>query len=124
MFYESRYEGESVFLNGAVVNGVKYGTIVSVEKIDQSSVSFSLHQNYPNPFNSFTILEYSTAAESRVVLKLFDVLGREILELIDQNQNKGTYRVTLEAGSLSSGIYILVLRTNVGMLQRKIILLR
>lgn len=66
---------------------------------------YGLTQNYPNPFNPSTIIEYSIPAAGSVDLKVYDILGREVAVLVNGIKNAGTYRVTFDAGKLSSGIY-------------------
>ena len=65
-----------------------------------------LFQNYPNPFNPTTTLSYELTTDSRVSLKVFDLLGREVATVIDENQAAGYYKKTFDASRLSSGVYI------------------
>lgn len=69
--------------------------------------SFSLHQNYPNPFNPETVISYELAFEGRVSLRIFDVLGREIAKLVDENKPAGMYRYNFNPSkfNLASGVY-------------------
>ena len=74
--------------------------------------TFSLEQNYPNPFNPSTTIKYtipnvalSGVEGSRVILKIYDVLGNEIATLVNENKPAGNYEVTFDAKNLSSGIY-------------------
>lgn len=95
-----------------------------VIEIEVSPSSFSLHQNYPNPFNPSTVIKYQLPVSSQVSLKVFDVLGNEVVTLVNENKSAGSYEVELNSSSLSSGIYIYQLRT-AGFLQaKKMILLR
>ncbi len=66
---------------------------------------FDLKQNYPNPFNPSTTIEYTIPENSRVTLKIYDILGKEVATLVDKDQNSGSYIVVWDAQSLSSGIY-------------------
>lgn len=68
--------------------------------------AFSLAQNYPNPFNPATQIEYSVPEASHVRLTVYDMLGREISVLVDQNREPGRYQVAFDASALSSGIYL------------------
>lgn len=67
--------------------------------------NFSLSQNYPNPFNPSTSIKYELAENSFVILKIFDVSGKLIKDLVNSRQNAGFYEVKFEAGMLSSGVY-------------------
>ncbi|PIW70659.1 MAG: hypothetical protein COW08_00680 [Ignavibacteriales bacterium CG12_big_fil_rev_8_21_14_0_65_30_8] len=68
----------------------------------------TLEQNYPNPFNPSTIIQYAispAAAGQFVSLKVFDLLGREVTTLVNEEKSAGTYTVKFNSGNLSSGIY-------------------
>lgn len=66
---------------------------------------YSLQQNYPNPFNPNTKIVFSLASDSKVTLKVFDVLGRQITELLNSNMTVGQHDVTFNAENLPSGVY-------------------
>lgn len=67
---------------------------------------FNLEQNYPNPFNPLTKIRYEVPVKSKISLKVFDILGKEILTLVDQIQDAGYYEIDFNASGLSSGIYL------------------
>jgi len=69
------------------------------------SETFSLKQNYPNPFNPGTKIIYQLKTKSNVTLKVFDVLGREVASLVNENQSAGKYEVQFNGNNLPSGIY-------------------
>jgi hypothetical protein len=76
--------------------------------------NFKLEQNYPNPFNPTTNITYELYAPSYVKVKVFDIIGREIATLVDQNQNEGSYTVEFDASkysNLTSGIYFYKIET-------------
>jgi hypothetical protein len=94
------------------------GILLNVEKIDdQIPVEFTLEQNYPNPFNPSTVIRYSVPSVtqggigvSRVILKIYDILGREIKTLVNQDQTSGVYEVIWNAddelgNKVSTGVY-------------------
>jgi photosystem II stability/assembly factor-like uncharacterized protein len=68
-------------------------------------VDFKLHQNYPNPFNPVTSIDYEIPFQSKVNLKVFDILGKEVAVLVNETKNSGKYSVTFNAVNLTSGIY-------------------
>ena len=67
---------------------------------------YDLSQNYPNPFNPSTTINFSLPAASNVVLKIYDVLGREVATLLDAQKGAGNYQVNFDASKLASGLYI------------------
>ena len=84
-------------------NGVyDYSDVIQV---DVAPVNFVLEQNYPNPFNPSTKITFSLAVDSKVSLKVFDVLGQEVTKLITTNMTAGVHEVVFDASSLNSGVY-------------------
>ena len=73
--------------------------------------TYTLAQNYPNPFNPTTNIKYSITKESQVSLKVYDLLGREVANLISSKQAAGSYEVNFNASKLASGIYFYKLDT-------------
>lgn len=67
---------------------------------------FDLKQNYPNPFNPITKIQYEISKSSFVTIKVFDILGREVASLVNENMEAGYYICDFDASSLSSGVYI------------------
>ena len=66
---------------------------------------FTLEQNYPNPFNPGTKINFSLAVDSKVTLKVFDILGQEVVTLLNDNLEAGLHNVDFDAASLNSGVY-------------------
>jgi hypothetical protein len=85
---------------------------------------YDLKQNYPNPFNPSTQITYSIEKPGLVTLKIFDMLGREIKELVNKSQNAGSYTVNFDASSLSSGIYLYQIISGQFQSTRKMILVK
>lgn len=104
----------------------KVFTPVSVRQ--SSSVTpeeFFLMQNYPNPFNPSTTIEFGIKEESPVELKVYDMLGREVITLIDGKvMTSGSYKASFDASRLSSGTYIYRLKTAENVLSRKMTLIK
>ncbi|MBC8401162.1 MAG: T9SS type A sorting domain-containing protein [Candidatus Marinimicrobia bacterium] len=72
---------------------------------------FTLNQNYPNPFNPSTTISYALSDEGFVSIRVYDLLGREVAVLVNKTQEAGRHQVRFEAGHLSSGAYLYVLKT-------------
>jgi len=85
---------------------------------------FALHQNYPNPFNPVTDVKYQIAERSYVLLRIYDVLGREIATLVDEVQDAGYKSVKWEAVNVPSGVYFYRLQTGNFVDVKKMILMR
>ena len=81
------------------------GELTGVRETVQRPSRFSLGQNYPNPFNPSTTVQYSIGTNNYTSLRVFDVLGRMVAILVNENKPAGTYRVTWDASSLPTGIY-------------------
>ena len=85
---------------------------------------YELQQNYPNPFNPATTIEYSLAKPGNVRLSVFNMLGQEVLRLADGYKGPGTHEVLVDAGQLSSGVYLYNLQVGGYSLSKKMILLK
>jgi Secretion system C-terminal sorting domain len=66
---------------------------------------FKLYQNYPNPFNPTTKIKFDVAKGGEIKIILYDILGREIRNIVDENLKAGSYEINFKASNLSSGIY-------------------
>ena len=86
--------------------------------------NYSLSQNYPNPFNQTTNIKYQITNNSFISLKVFDVAGREVITLVNENLEAGNYEIRFDTGELSSGIYFYTLTAGDYKKTRKMILLR
>jgi len=91
---------------------IKYAQLVGIEPISNEVPNvYKLLQNYPNPFNQSTVISYQIPINSEVVIKLYDILGREVKVLVNAKQRAGIYAITMNAG-LSSGVYLYQLIAN------------
>ena len=125
MIYMNLEEGEGWFLEGAIINGDTLGTILNVKNPkDNTPDKFELFQNYPNPFNPSTVIRYDLPDDGFVTLKVYDVLGREIATLVNEERPAGTYRVNFNGDRLSSGIYFYSLQTNGKTFTKKMLLVK
>lgn len=108
------------------------GHITDVEKVNIIPETFNLSQNYPNPFNPTTIIKYNIAnvvdanyaSTTNVVLKIYDVLGREVRTLVNQVQKPGSYEVNFNASELSTGIYFYTLKAGSFYQAKKMMLIK
>jgi len=106
-------------------NVYKFKTIVTdVEAEEQLPKEFQLYQNYPNPFNPTTKIEFDLPKQSKVTLKIFNLLGQEIADLMNKNLAAGKYSVDFNASNLPSGIYFYKLTTEQNIYTRKMLLIR
>ena len=77
-----------------------------VEDEIEIPTEFALYQNYPNPFNPSTKIRYQLPQESKVIIKLYDILGAEVITLLNEKKEAGVYEVDFNAANLPSGTYI------------------
>jgi hypothetical protein len=102
----------------------KYSPAMTVE-VGMAPRVFTLSQNYPNPFNPATTIDFTLERDGHVSLKVYDVLGREVTTLLDENRKAGEYQqVVFDASRYSSGIYFAVLRSDGKQLLKKMLLLK
>lgn len=87
-------------------------------------IEFLLSQNYPNPFNPSTTINYELPTTGLVTLKLFDLLGREVAMLVNEEKSVGRYSVLWNAGNMPSGVYFYRLDAGTFSETRKLLLLR
>jgi hypothetical protein len=81
----------------------EYSNVVVVEVIAPDV--YALEQNYPNPFNPSTSIKFSLAVDSKVTLTVFDVLGQEVVQLLNSNVSAGVQNYSFDASGLNSGVY-------------------
>jgi len=125
----------------AVNTSLRQATMVDVETfsiVDEGTglnekeilpAEFILYQNHPNPFNPSTTIKYEipsvgTSRDFSVQLKVYDILGREVATLVNEQQKAGYYEVQFDASNLTSGIYFYKLQSGQFVESRKMILLR
>ncbi len=86
--------------------------------------NYFLSQNYPNPFNPSTTINYEIPKSSLVILKVYDVLGREVATLVDEEKPAGRYNITFDASKYSSGVYFYRISAGGFSLIKKMVLLK
>ncbi len=101
-----------------------YSKVIQVE-VGLAPRVFTLSQNFPNPFNPTTTIQFTLPTDGRVTLRVYDILGREVAMLLDENRRAGEYQQAVFDGSrYSSGVYFAVLRSGGKMLLKKMLLLK
>lgn len=105
---EIDYKGGEIFyyrLKQVDLDGrIEYSDIVEVT-FDVPK-DFVLHQNYPNPFNPSTTIKFALPKTSQVEIKVFDLTGQEVITLVNEVKEAGTYEIKFDARNLASGIYV------------------
>jgi len=91
-----------------------WGTItpVGIHNLSEVVTGYQLFQNYPNPFNPTTTIKFSIPANGFVTLQIYDMLGREVKSLVNNQMNSGFYSYDFNASELSSGIYFYRVQVN------------
>jgi len=114
--------------DSAFVNFILRPIATTVTDTKQGPLSFTLHQNSPNPFNPTTTITFSLPAPNRretlVTLKVFDMLGREIATLANEEMGPGTHQVQFNASGLASGVYVYRLQSGTLSATRTMVILR
>ena len=113
----------------AMVFSLQKNTPTSVRGNENTVYQYQLEQNYPNPFNPSTVITYSIRQPGNVRVIVFDLMGREVAVLVNQNQNSGTYKVAWNGKnssgtSVSSGIYFYSINSGSFVSTKKMILLK
>jgi hypothetical protein len=85
---------------------------------------FTLEQNYPNPFNPSTVVHYRLASASRVLLSVFDMLGRRVATLVSEEKPAGSYSVKWDASNMAGGVYFCTLEAGAVRATRRMLLIR
>ncbi|QQS35555.1 MAG: T9SS type A sorting domain-containing protein [Ignavibacteriales bacterium] len=96
----------------------------SVNQLSPDVFDYSLSQNYPNPFNPSTKISFSLPGREFVTLKVFDILGKEITTLVNEELDAGKYEVDFDGSDLSSGIYIYQFKSGVYFSTKKMLLIK
>lgn len=104
-FVDSAY-GITVGNDGTVLKTTEPGTL-NGDKPPVASIpdNFKLYQNYPNPFNPTTTIEFDIPEQSKVVLKVYNILGQVVTTLLNEERRAGIHEVTFDGSRLSSGVY-------------------
>ncbi|MCF8353770.1 MAG: T9SS type A sorting domain-containing protein, partial [Melioribacteraceae bacterium] len=119
---------DAVYTLGELVNDDQIITKQGTKTISYAGSlevkEYALSQNYPNPFNPTTNIMYQLPKEGRVVIKLYDILGREIQTLVNEPKSQGRYEFTFDGSKLSSGVYIYRITSGEFTASKKFILMK
>jgi len=116
--------GWAVGSEGLILHTSNGGILTGVNKIYEMPSDCKLSQNYPNPFSSSTTIRYSLTKTSKVVIKIYDLMGQEIAKLVNEENPAGSYEVNFNASGLSNGIYYYKLESNGHTQTKKMILMK
>ena len=122
----------------AVANGIHYGsdhipvicrftmsgTSAIVTQTSTLPSNFNLKQNYPNPFNPSTTVSFSLPFNSTVALNVYDLNGKQVMDVMNENKSAGTYSVVVDASALPSGTYFYRLRAGAFTSMKKMVLIK
>ncbi|MFA5011535.1 MAG: M20/M25/M40 family metallo-hydrolase [Ignavibacteria bacterium] len=104
---------------------IKYSNPVSVNQNENNTVEkYELMQNYPNPFNPATTIKYSIPERTFVKITVYDMLGKEITKLVNEEKNQGVYSVNWDASALPTGIYFYKIQTEKFSSTKKMMLIK
>jgi hypothetical protein len=106
------------------VDDLSWGGVSEVEGIGGGPTSFVLEQNFPNPFNPTTNIVFTVAKTSSISLSVFDLLGREVAQLVKEELTPGKYRAAFDGTALPSGVYLYRLQADQFSATKRLILLR
>lgn len=133
------YSVQQTFNGGYIIVGSTYSNetlddiwlirldsdVVGIDRNEIVYLNFyNLSQNYPNPFNPNTTIRYSIPNQSKVIIKVYDILGNEIKTLVNEEKQMGSYELEFDASTLTSGIYFYQLKADNYIETKKMILLK
>jgi hypothetical protein len=111
--------------NGIELKSVEQGTTTGVANQEiRVPEYFTLYQNYPNPFNPTTNITYSIPTNSKVVIKIYNITGREVETIENSVRSAGTYTITFDAKQMASGVYFYKLTANNHSAAKKFVLMK
>lgn len=123
------FSGFGWFLKGCVIKDTLYGDTTNIiTSVNDPSLylypDYALYQNYPNPFNPSTKINYYVKERGIVQLIVYDVLGKQVLTLVNEEKLEGNYSVIFNGSNIASGVYFYSLRINGFVENKKMVLSR
>jgi hypothetical protein len=110
---------------GGTILRTTNGGVTGIEDNDTFTqpTDFVLEQNFPNPFNPSTTFQFSIPSSQFTVLKVYDLIGREVATLVDEQKPAGSHSVRWEASGIASGVYLYKLQSGWFVQTKKLLLL-
>lgn len=117
--------GSNYSYNGCIIS-LSYNIFVTKVRNDEVIMpkKYSLSQNFPNPFNPTTTIAYHLPVNSYTTLRVYDVLGKEVKTLVDEQKMSGNHKIEFDAKNISSGVYFYTLHTKEFTQTKKLILIK
>ncbi len=91
---------------------------------EQLPTDYALRQNNPNPFNPTTTINYQLPENGFVTIKVYDMLGKEVTTLVNENKSAGYHKVNFDASKLTSGVYVYTINVNNFIQSKKMLLMK
>ncbi|HSD63435.1 MAG TPA: T9SS type A sorting domain-containing protein, partial [Ignavibacteriaceae bacterium] len=120
--FDLDYSLAEIYSTGDLLQKTKHTTI-DYEGV-KAVKAYELSNNFPNPFNPTTIINYQLPRTGFVTLKVYDILGKEVTTLVNEQKTQGRYSVNFNASHLASGVYIYQIRVNDYVSSKKMLLLK
>ena len=123
-FVAGTSSGNTQITSGFLADTLLRGTLVSVREDGIIPEAFALSQNYPNPFNPSTTIQFTIVNRQLTIVKVYDVLGREVATLVNEVKDPGLHTVAFDAVGLASGSYFYRIVAGQYVAVRKMIVLK
>lgn len=124
-------DGQNIYLTGSKINNdpdcvtLKYIQVIGIQPVSSEiPENYNLSQNYPNPFNPSTTIKFDLPKTGIVKVSIYDILGKEVAVLVNENVNVGTFKVDWDASNYPSGIYFYKLESGTFSQIKKMILVK
>ncbi len=122
--WKAQKENEDERISTWLETGIDTITSVDEEYGEETPNTFSVSQNYPNPFNPTTTISYTLPQAGAVQIKIYDILGREVAKLVDEQKSAGKYSVQWNGSNYASGVYFSSITFNNQRLYKKMLMIK
>jgi hypothetical protein len=130
MFFNANYDSGgnyfTIYMSKMIIDENGDSVLTNIDEKTKSIIpeELKLLPAYPNPFNSQTILSYKINKRTMTELRVYNILGKEVKKLVEEEKDVGEYKIDFNAEGLPSGVYLAILKTNYGIKSTKLILLK